>query len=207
MENKTVFVGADGTPPVPAMAKIVGADGNPPVHTTAKCVLPLILIFTLCVIARAEYRHEFTPHLGVGMSSLGYDADVGERKNGVGLLFGVGYSYWFTRSVGVGTGLEIGMYNSHFSLKDGYFTESSATDIYGEDFLFRSRISGYDERHNSFMLQLPLMLRFQFGGDARKFYLAAGGKGAIPVSSKTKGSRADLVNSGYYEREDYEYTI
>jgi len=172
-------------------------------------VLPLVGVCLLaCTTANAENRHEFSPYIGGGISSLKYETKAGNQMDGFDILGGFGYSHFFTRMFGLGTGVEMGFYNSRFELNDGFLVESPATkDLYGNSFLFRSRISDYEEKHSCLMLQVPLMLRFQFGSDKRKFYMDLGGKGAIPLLSKTRGSSANLQNSGFYERQNEEYVI
>jgi hypothetical protein len=49
------------------------------------------------------------------------------------------------------------------------------------------------------------MLQFQTG-DEHRFYVSAGGKVGIPVSGKYESSNTGIQNSGYYEKENYEYT-
>ena len=175
----------------------------------------ILAAFLFCALASAENKHEFSIYFGGGLSTLNYNTEIdGEKigysknnKDALGGLGGLGYSLFFTRAFGISTGAEIAMYNFRFLLNDGHTIRYSAIDPEGNNFIFRSTISDYDEKQRSLMLQIPLMLRFQFGADdAHKFYFALGGKGAIPISAKATGSTASLMNGGYYALENYEHT-
>jgi opacity protein-like surface antigen len=75
--------------------------------------------------------------------------------------------------------------------------------IDGDLFQFRSEVSGFEEKQRAMMLQVPLMLQFQTGGD-RQFYVAAGGKVGIPLQGKYNNT-ASYSNSGYYPHENALY--
>ncbi|MCL2100635.1 MAG: outer membrane beta-barrel protein, partial [Fibromonadales bacterium] len=165
-------------------------------------ILPIILLLNTFILA--QNRHEFSLYAGGGLSTFNYDAASGEQKSGLGGLGGLGYSYFFTEKFGLRSGLEIAFYNSEYKLGD-LSAEAPATDIDGNDFLFRSAISGYKEKHGAAMLQIPIMAQFQFGDDTR-YYVAFGGKAGFPLSDEFKGSDAKVANSGYYGKENFEYT-
>jgi len=172
---------------------------------------PTVILFVLilCTTIISENRQEISAYLGGGLSMLNYDSEFGKTKVNTGALGGLGgfgYSHFFTDLLGISTGAEIAMYNSRFSLNDGYTVRFPAIDPEGTDFIFRSTISGYYEKHRSLMLQIPLMIRLRLGGETRQFYFALGGKGAIPIHSRTIGSTANLMNGGFYEKENYEHT-
>ena len=161
-------------------------------------------ILLLCGLLFAQHRHEFSVYLGGGLSALSYDAITGAQSKGAGGLGGLGYSYFFNEKLGLRSGMELAFYNSKYKLGD-FSIKYDTEDYEGEVFEFRSRISGYEEKHGAAMLQIPLMAQLQLGGDM-KYYLALGMKAGFPLSSSCKGSNAKLENSGHYEKEDYEYT-
>ena len=171
-----------------------------------------------CTVASAQDRHEISVYAGGGLSALKYDTKVGERKDGVGGLSGLGYSYFFSEVFGLGTGVEFGLYNSQYNL-DSRLLTYKATDISGNSFEFRSTVN-YEERHRMTLLQVPITARFQFGGSGpgsgsepgpgsgsgadcgHKFYFTTGLKFGYPMVTKTTAADANLTNSGYYEYED-----
>ena len=157
-----------------------------------------------CTALNAQSRHEFSFFAGGGLSDLKYDASAGKQKMDFGGQVGLGYQYFFCRNLGLGTGAEIALYNSVFNM-DNLSTRYTTADMTGDNFEFRSTVSNYEEKQNAMLLQIPLMLQFQYGGK-HKFYIAAGGKAGIPLSGKYKSSSASIVNTGYYDYENYEYT-
>jgi hypothetical protein len=148
----------------------------------------------------AQDLYEFSLLGGGGLSTLRYDPTLGTQKNGLDKIFGLGYTYFFSSYFGLGTGLEIGFYNSEYNLKN-HKMQYRAKDMDDDEFDFTSTVSKYNEEQNIMMLQIPLMLQFQFKSS---FYMMMGAKLAIPISGNISG-RADVVNSGYYEEENYEY--
>jgi len=163
----------------------------------------LLNLLLLCSVY-AQDVHEFSISGGGGFSSLMYDPSPGEQSVGFGPQFGFGYAFFITSRFGFVTGLELAFYNAEFKLNN-FQTRYQAIDLVeGVDFMFRSTLNGYEETQSVAMLQFPLMLQFQTEGKY-KFYLAAGTKIAIPMSGSYSSS-GDVINSGYYEEENYEYT-
>jgi len=151
----------------------------------------------------AQHKQEISVSGSGGLSFLDYKLTGGERKSGLGGLFGLGYHFFFSPVFGLGTGVEIACYNSKYELGNYNFS-SMATDIEGANFEFRSSLNGYDEKHYAMMLQIPLMLQMQTGGK-HQFYLAAGGKLGIPLKGKYNNTTSSLNNSGFYVYENSLY--
>ncbi len=151
-----------------------------------------------------QQGHEFSVYSGGGLSTLKYKTTIGDRKNGLGGLFGFGYSYFFTNHIGIGTGMELSSYHAKMlvdNLSDKYMT----TDFDDDEFEFRTTVNNYTEKQNALMINIPLMVQYHTGKNNR-FYIAAGGKAGIPVRGKYRTSGAEMKNSGYYAMENYEYT-
>jgi len=172
-----------------------------------KKIFIFILSLSLFCSIYAQDRHEFSLHIGGGLSTLRYNPTLGEQSfffpSGLDKQFGFGYAFFLSPWFGFGTGLDFAFYSAEFKLKN-YETSYGAYDPV-EDiiFTFRSNLSNYIEKQNAVMLQVPLMLQFQTDGG---FYAMAGAKAAIPISGSSSG-KGDLKTSGYYEEEDYEYLI
>ena len=183
----------------------------------------ILAVWLFSALVSGMDRHEFSLYLGTGLSSLRYDEGSGERKGGAGGLGGFGYSVFFTETFGLGTGIEAGLYNSLYKVNGFSTAYSDEIDIYEDPFQFRSVIYAYEEKHGAVMLQLPIMLRFQSGrrgptagqgltagrrptaSNQHKYYLAMGGKAAIPLWSRAVGSGANLMNYGYYPELNCEF--
>ena len=169
-----------------------------------KYILLAIVACLSSLFMFSQTKQEFSVWGMGGLSTLTYDLDKGERKNGFGGGVGVGYTHFFSEQLGILGGLEVSLYNAKANL-DKISTNYSVTDIEGENFDYRSAISNYTEKQNAFYLNVPIMVQYLFGKDNR-FYIAGGGKIGIPLTSKYKVEGATYQNSGYYEFEDKELT-
>jgi cell division septation protein DedD len=163
----------------------------------------ILNLLLLCSIY-AQDLHEFSLHIGGGVSTLRYAPTFGEQSHGLDKQFGFNYAFFVSPRFGFGTGLELAFYNAEFKLKDLKMAYE-AKDLYGkaENFEFRSNLSNYTEEQNAVMLQIPVMLQFQTGIG---YYMMAGVKIAVPLSGSSSG-KGDLMNSGYYEEENCQYYI
>jgi cell division septation protein DedD len=157
----------------------------------------IALICALLIsISHAQDAHEFSLHLGGGLSTLLYEPSKGSHSNGLDAQFGFGYALFFSPRVGLATGLELAFYSAEYTLKN-HAVEYDVKDIdMNMNFTFASMVSNYIEDQSAAMLQIPLMLQLQTGGK-QKQYIMMGVKAAIPLSG-TRNSKADLANSGYY---------
>jgi len=164
--------------------------------------MALFLILWGAAGSYAQHKHEFSAYGGGGLSALNYKVTVGEQKPGLGGHFGLGYHFFFSPAWGLGTGVELASYNAKFNA-DALSVSYITLDMDGNAFEFRSAASGYEETQCAMMLQIPLMLQFQTGGDHR-FYAAAGGKVGIPLNGKYS-TTASFSNSGYYAYENSLY--
>ena len=158
----------------------------------------------MCVAAvHAQSKHEISFSGFGGLSGLNYEVAQGEVAMGFGGGAGAGYHLRFNPQWGARTGLELAFFNSKCNLaaiEARYMTK----DMNGADFEFRSTARDYAEKQSATMLQIPLMLQYQTEGEKR-FYVAAGGKIAIPVAATYKTEPLTLQNSGWYEFERYLY--
>jgi cell division septation protein DedD len=163
-----------------------------------KVFLACLLLLSPTLYAQDLY--EFSLLGGGGLSTLRYEPELGKQKNGLDKVFGLGYTYFFSSYFGLGTGLEITFYNSEYNLKN-HKIQYRAKDVENNEFDFTSIVDNYNEKQSIIMLQIPLMLQFQFRSS---FYMMVGAKIAVPMSGNISG-RADVTNSGYYEEENFEY--
>jgi len=150
-------------------------------------------ILIILILIQTAFTHEISYHIGTGF---------GKNGGKMGLLFGLGYAYFFTPEWGITTGMEIATYNSEYKLKKDSL-KYMTNDFDGDEFEFRSEISNYKEEQNARMLQIPIMARYQPSA-YNQFHAAAGIKIGIPLSGYYISS-ANVKNSGYYGEEDYRY--
>lgn len=167
--------------------------------------LSIIILSVLTgVYTPVKAQHEFSVYAGGGLSTLRYKTDAGDQKNGSGGLLGIGYRYMFSEMWGLGSGIEISLYNSKSTL-DNFSYHYMAMDNNSDSFEFRTKLGSYEEKQQAYYLNIPLMAYLRIDGNIG-FYAAAGGKIGIPLSTKYKTTATTLTNSGYYAYEDYEYT-
>jgi len=174
------------------------------INMNMKLTFSAIAGLFFCTAINAQYAHEFSLYGGGGLSTLNYNVTAGKQNNGFGGKVGLGYQFFFSKKFGLGTGAELALYNSKYTL-DNLSQQYMTTDMEGTDFEFRSAITNYKETQQAMLLQIPLMLQFQTGSK-HQFYAALGGKAGIPLYGKSESSSATIVNSGYYPEENYEYT-
>ncbi len=149
------------------------------------------------IVAQEQSKHEFSVSGGLGLSTLKFDVNNGDHKSKIGGSISLGYGYFINDNWSINTGLEITNYNSDANLNT--FTDSfKATDTEGE-FTFNTSAANYKEEQRSVFLNIPVMGQFQTPVmDNHKFYIAAGGKIGIPVSSSYKTSGASFGTSGTF---------
>ena len=153
---------------------------------------------------RLEKQHEIMLYFGGGLSTLKYKVTAGKQTDGFGGHIGVGYNFFFSPGLALGTGVEFSLFTASFAL-DNTGTRFMTTDIENSLFEFRSTMENYKESQNVVMVHIPLMVQIQIG-KKHQFYVAAGGKVGLPIRARYDNSATIIQNSGYYEKEDYEYT-
>jgi len=157
-------------------------------------ILNLLLIYSI----NAQDLHEFSLHLGGGLSTLSYEPTLGDQSSGLDKQFGVGYVFFVSPRFGFATGLELAFYSAEYELNKlgiAYRTPDLYNPNKPDTFLFNSSLSSYTEEQSVAALQIPLMLQFQTD---MGFYAMAGVKYSIPISGSASG-KGDLKNLGCYD--------
>ncbi|GBU24714.1 hypothetical protein R83H12_01348 [Fibrobacteria bacterium R8-3-H12] len=170
----------------------------------------ILSVFLLLLMELPLFASEFSVYGGGGLSTFMYDIkesyknEKSDKSNGFGGLFGLGYTYFFAPSWGIGSGLEMALYSSEFKFKK--YTQKPYTIANSEgEMEFHSTVYGYEEKQAVKLLQIPFMLQYQHG-EEHQFYAMAGTKIGFPLTGKNKISADSIKNSGYRGYEDYEYT-
>ena len=170
--------------------------------------IPLVVLIFLFMPCHAQYqeKNEVSIFAGGGFSSSSYSLkNVPESKftPGYGGVAGLGYTFFFNNTIGIGTGAEIAMYNS--KVKIDQFSDKYTTSDGDENFEFRYTVNGYTEKQRLFAVQIPLFVQFQFPllSDDHLTYLTLGGRvGFPPFSAEYRSSSNSYVTSGYYPQYD-----
>lgn len=156
------------------------------------------------IVAQEYSTHEFSLYGSGGLSTLEHDLNIGKSKSKAGGTLGVGYTYFLCSKIGIVSGFEVGMYNSE--TKFGELKNSNtALDMDDTEFELRSTINQYVEKQTASLLQIPIMLQYQTVG-TNKFYVSAGAKVGLPLTSKYKIKGGHYRFTGYYPLEELEYT-
>jgi hypothetical protein len=154
-----------------------------------------ILAVMSSIYASSQVTHEISVHGGGGLSAVTYKISDAAAGNGLGGSFGLGYTCFFNKNVGIYTGAEMCTYSSSVKLNNFKTVTQNLTDSDGDRFDMHSALNGYQETQSLMYLNIPVMLHVQTNG---KFYLSGGIKAGIPLSSKYSSSCAAVANSGYY---------
>ena len=164
-------------------------------------VAVLLMGYPSILPAQSQYDNEFTVSLGAGSSALKYQLDEGPSKSGFGWELGVGYSHYFSRTVGFSIGLEAKKFGSSVEVKDiSYEQEIQTPPGLSGRFLLQTNYNGLKEKQSAVLLQIPLLLQFQFPVSEKSFFfLGTGIKAGFPASSKWNQSIATLTTTGYSE--------
>ena len=187
------------------------------------------LLILLCLSLAAQERGS---HLslwsamgptGFRYKMNGIDFATPKRDLLYGGQAGIGYSYYFSKNVGISIGAGISHYRTRAILEgnflsDKYFTIGNYTDNdpfegHITNYDLRVRTQNWTEYQSSKFLEIPLMLSLQKKfGEKEHFglYLSLGAKVQLPVSAKywiTDGDHEEqykLMVSGYYAEENLE---
>ena len=132
--------------------------------------------------------------LGGPTSSLTYDVQGADVKQGTGINFGMEYTLYFSNNFGVSLGAEYQRFKAKTkasNLSGAY----EAVDFEQENFEFRYSMERFEEKQKIGFINIPIMFVYQ--NQEYNFYIKGGGKIGIPISGKFNSSY-DLSTSGYY---------
>lgn len=162
-----------------------------------KLVVAGFLACTTVLSTQAQTKREISVWGGGGLSTFDYSIENGNRKNGMGGLFGIGYNYFLTESWSIGSGLEISFSKAKMSQKS--FADAHNSNDGEYDFVYRTSVENYREKQKATYLNIPLTAQFQLDiTKEHKYYVSGGFKIGIPLSSKFKITEGTFKNSGYY---------
>ena len=171
-------------------------------------MIAVALFILKITVVSAQFKHEFSAYVGSGLSTLSYQPSLGVRSGGMGVDFGVGYTFFsakervtgtekiFRELWGIHTGFGIAMYNASTSLDDMKTISKNEDD--GEPsyskFDLHTTLNNYKEIQRTVFLNIPVMGLFQF----EQIYVMGGLKFGIPINGKYSSKNAKLTNEAYY---------
>ena len=158
---------------------------------------------TPAVAVSMRGRSELAIYLGGGLSSLDYKPEFGTRNQGIGGLFGIGYTWFITGRWGIVTGIEASLYRAKY-VADANYTGShpamsGTLGAIGNDFVFTYDYKNYEENQSALFMQIPVMAQFQTG----RFFASAGIKIGIPAGGSFKMNATQLTITGEFPEQTY----
>jgi len=189
-------------------------------------LLSLLILFSIQVMSQEKGAH-ISIWGGMGPTGFMYKVngvDFATPKSNIllGGQAGIGFSYYFTKHIGISIGADLAHYRTKTVLKgefqhDKYFYLGNYidNDPIGDvnNFELRVRTQNWTEYQSAHFLEIPLMINFQkkFGENEHfGLYLSLGAKFQLPVISKYsivdgKNDKDDrLMVSGFYPEDNIE---
>lgn len=161
-----------------------------------KLKICLALFIGAFTTSRAQ---EVTVKINGGLQGVDYSSPQGSGNMKPGGGLGVGYTYYFSKNWGLGTGLDFNLYRTDFQLHDNTTITSYEVDDQGSAFEYRVTPNGYKEEQRLYGLSIPLMLAYRSDTPGTTgFYFGIGGKVVFPLQHKVDASAASTQLSGYY---------
>jgi hypothetical protein len=146
-------------------------------------------------------QHEFSLHVGGGVSTLRYHSAVPTPSGSAGVGLGVGYTCFFNSRWGVATGIEAGFFGGTLKSEqlEGVALQQYTYEGRSEPMHFNSLFSGYEERQRATYLHIPLMARYrQAIMDNHQLRAAAGLKFGFALAGSYDAKAEGLVTTGYF---------
>ena len=150
-------------------------------------------------LAPERFSHYIDIHAVGGVSSLQYTLTDGQTQITPSFSAGVGYTWFFHRSVGLQLGVHLTRVATQARLTQPIEWKGQ-TDYMGDPYDHRVAFNGWRETQQSYLLEVPLGLRFRYRRDESRagLHAAFGAKLAIPVLSNyaTSGS---VTHTAWYD--------
>ena len=152
-------------------------------------------------------NHEISLSGATGLSGLHYTIQNGTTSLKPGFQAGIGYARFFNPRWGIGTGLELGYYQTKVKLDPNIVFSTYEMDSEGDAFEYRVKTKGYEEIQKLYTVNIPLLLQYQSLPKRKtQFYSLAGVQLSVPLSSHYRTSADEISASGYYPDLNVEFT-
>jgi outer membrane protein OmpA-like peptidoglycan-associated protein len=166
-----------------------------------RLILVLLLLASLPLLAQENF-FELSLHVSGGSSTFKFNPSVGEiptlfQSPSLGGNAGLGGIYFFRPSIGLRTGIEMGIYRSEYNnklleAKDNL--ENPMQSVVQND---------YSEKYKAYYLNIPLMLQLQTSGEKNRLYAAVGVKMGIPMNTAFEATNSSAkINYDKGQTED-----
>ena len=169
--------------------------------------ITIIAAALICSAAAAQdfTRHEFSVHLGGGVSSFQTRPTIGKNNWKLTGTTGLGYHYFFDQQWGIGTGVDFDFFNGGITIKNYSEKQAATNRETGHAFDFLVSSSRYRETLRAMTVTIPLMVQYQYlYAEKIPLYAAFGFKLGFPASAKSK-SKGNFTTKGYYPNIEVTY--
>ena len=146
--------------------------------------------------------HKFSIYGNSGLSTFRYKLPEGDIHNGNGSAFGVGYTFYLNKQLGIHTGAGMGMYRTRVKATEVKIVSPNLIDSEGDRFDMHTTLFDYNEIQKALFLDIPVMGICQKTIGIIPVYIMGGIKMGIPINSKYASSSTKLENASYYPEFD-----
>jgi hypothetical protein len=175
-------------------------------HNKARLIYCCLALMAFNSPASAQIN-EFNVSAAAGISGFKYSINGGKSRLQPGYQVTFGYTYFINDSWGIGTGLELGYYQTKAELTGDKVITTNMVDTEGEGFEHRLRVQGYQEKQKMVALSIPLLVQYQTAEQKSiQWYVKGGFKISIPLRASYKASADEVQASGYYPNVNLEIT-
>jgi len=163
-----------------------------------KIFIIIIVLLSCSTMAKSFNRHELSFNVSGGTSVFLSRQSIGKDHWKGTTTFGLGYYYLFHQNWGIGTGINLAVYNGGISIKNYDRQQTVTNTTTGNVFNFLVSSSNYKETQQAVMITIPLMAQCQYQyWKKTTFYTAFGFKAGIPVSAESR-LKGVYTTKGYY---------
>lgn len=158
-------------------------------------VYVIFACFAFTATAQDYAQHQFLFRGTGGMNTLLYNiTGKGSVKAGFGGGAGLGYNFFLSQHLAIGTGVEFSLYNTSVTY-DNLQSNYLATDMdKQENFTFQYTLKNFEEKQSLSFITVPILFTWQ----NNKFYASGGFRIAIPLSSSFDQTSTQLQTNGTY---------
>lgn len=155
----------------------------------------------MSVFATLSYGITSIKNENISSINLSENQHEWQTKNGSGLVIGGGFNYYFNDAIGISSGLELITFSTEYSLSGSFKDNEYSYDNSGNEGInhyYMMVDASYDSLVNVSSINLPLVLKYNFGKPGSfGFSVDAGLKLSYTMSAKYTLS-GNLATSGHY---------
>ena len=135
--------------------------------------------------------------VATGVSSLGYQLYGGRHYPMPAAKLAVDYIYYFTPTLGLGTGLGLSYYGNVAAVS-GPLLYEGLTDYQGQTFTHRIDLNRWREMQHLVTLELPVAFHYKYKPYDKGWFTSVALKLSVPLAKNYVNTSGDIVNSAYY---------